>query len=103
MAREVHLELLIERCVVDKDGEKVGRITDICCEKKDGDWVVEEYLAASSKELDCFSACGLALRLIHFFGGHHFEHRLRIPWQQPDLSDPDHPRLRCGRDELPRF
>jgi sporulation protein YlmC with PRC-barrel domain len=101
MAREVHIELLIQCCVVDQKGEKIGRITDICCEKKGGEWVVVEYLAAGAVKL--FSARGLALWLIHLFGGHHFVHGLRIPWEQLDLSDPDHPRLRCRRDELKRI
>ncbi len=102
MAQEVHLELLIQKCVVDQDGEKVGRITDIRCEKKAGEWVVQEYLAAGGVALSAFSPHGLALRLLHLFGGHHFAHGLRIPWEQLDLSDAEHPRLRRRRGELER-
>lgn len=103
MCREVHLELLIQKCVRDKHGHSIGRISEIRCERKGGEWVIEEYLAGMSAALDRFSARGIALRLIRLFGGRHLTPALRIPWDQLDLSDPMRPRLRCGVEELARL
>jgi hypothetical protein len=115
-ARELHLELILGKRVVDVDGKRVGRIQEMRAERgeggggggnmgreveeRQGELVVVEYLIGPAAILERLSAWHLmaaAMRLLRvrrFTGGY------KVPWHLLDLSDPDNPRLRCSLDRL---
>ena len=98
--REIHVERLLGRRVRDFNGEVIGRLEELRCETVDGETVVVEVHvgpAALSERLGGF------LFQLPFFRYIPFERReYRVPWNQVDLADPDHPRLHCAREELQR-
>ena len=96
-AREIHLELLLSRSVVDRDGKRVGRIEEFCAEDRQGEFVVTEYLLGAYAVLDrlAVSTMGRAmLNLLRMRSGY------RVPWDRLDLSDHERPRLTCSLPEL---
>ena len=104
-AGEVHAELLLGRVVRDSEGEKVGRIEEVCAERRDGELVVVEYQTGSFGLLERLSAATdrsvfriftLAAGLLH----PRRERGYRIPWDEMDLSDPERPRSRRPKREL---
>jgi sporulation protein YlmC with PRC-barrel domain len=88
-ARTVSLELLIGKKVVDADGQPVGRLEEVRARWQGGACLVQEYHLGPA---------ALAERLM----APHRRRPLRVPWEQMDLSDPDHPRLTVRRDQIRR-
>jgi hypothetical protein len=86
--KTVHVELLLGRLVRDAEGAKVGRIFAVQAEMEGADCVVREYELGASA-------------LLGRLGIPWWRKPLRVPWDQLDLGDPERPRLRCRRDELP--
>jgi hypothetical protein len=88
---EVRAELLVGRRVRDRDGRNAGRIEEIHAERNGGEWRVVEYLLGAGALLD---------RLSMAIAGRRRGHGHRARWDQLDVRDPRHPRLRCRREEL---
>lgn len=93
--KTVQFELLLGRKVRDSEGRKVGRILAATVEAEGEDCVIREYHLGTVALLTRlgFSAgmiAGLPLR----------SEPLRVPWDQMDLRDPEHPRLTCPLREL---
>ena len=95
MKRQLHLELLLGREVVDANGKKVGRIEEAVAEKRNGEWIVKEFLVGTFGIMERFS--------IHHFGGTILRRfgatgtspsAQRVRWNDIDFSDPEHPRLK---------
>jgi hypothetical protein len=86
---EVRLERLLGRRVAGPDGGHVGRIEEVRAEEQDGELVVVEYHLGPAALPE-----RLAARLGWRGHGH------AAAWDQLDLADPEHPRLRCPVDEL---
>lgn len=97
---ELHLELLLNRPVVDANGKPIGRIEEVLAEQQGQDWVVQEFLIGSAALLERLSVQSIALRLLDALGAHKLYSGYRIPWNKLDLSDPLHPRLTCTLSEL---
>jgi hypothetical protein len=92
---EVHAELLIGRTVRDGNGTAIGRLAEIVA-KRDGDaFVVSHYLVGPRAWIHRFAVHGLGLRLRGLAWIY------RVEWDRMDLTDPEHPRVVCGRDDLP--
>jgi hypothetical protein len=90
-AKQVHVEQLIGRRVVDGDGRFAGRLEEVRA-RLDGDTcVVEEYHLGPAALVERLSAHVLSRR-----------HARRVPWDKLDISDPDRPRLLCHPDDLER-
>ena len=91
--RQIYLDELLGRKVLDVAGKSAGRIEELIAHKKDGRYVVEEFLLGPG---------GFASRLsMASFTRHLYRSRLQsVPWDKLDISDPRHPRLRCSVDEL---
>lgn len=92
----VRLELLIGKLVRDKDGKRVGKIEAVHAHRTQRDCVIDEFIVGRE---------GLAERLgssiiTRAFGFRPSRNPGTIPWRELDLSDPEHPRLRCRIDEL---
>ena len=94
--KELRLELLLGRRILDQGGKPIGRIEEICAEPQGKDLRVTEYLVGESALLERLAVrqilglVGLAWRR----GGY------RVRWDQLDLADPARPRLCCEVAEL---
>ncbi len=93
---KVHVELLLGKRVHDPNGRNAGRILEIMARKDGAHCFVTEYLLGSGGLLT-----RLGISSAHLVGLPVRSEPKRIPWQQMDLSDPDHPRLRVPIEELP--
>lgn len=97
---EVHVELLLGREVRDADGRKLGHLEEVRAERVGSELRVTEYLTGRLGAAHRIGLANLAFAAVGLLGlpsgggGYH------IPWQQMDLSDPDHPKTRCRREEL---
>lgn len=96
---EINAELLIGRKVCDVNGEKVGRIEEFRVERQEAACLVEGYLVGTSALIDRLSAWTL-IRPIHKALRGRMLSTYEVPWEQMDLSDPKHPRLRIPKSEL---
>jgi hypothetical protein len=100
MSTEAHVEQLLGRRVRDADGEIVGRLEEFRVEIIGGEPVVTEFHVGGAAVLERIGAFGAQMP---FFSWLPFTpHEYRIRWQDVDLSDPRHPRLRVRRSELRR-
>lgn len=93
-AHELYADLLAGRHVRDASGTTIGRIADIVAKKDGEEFVVSHYLVGPHAWIHRFAVHGLGLRLRGLAWIY------RVEWDQLDLSDPDHPRLTCSRDDL---
>jgi hypothetical protein len=91
--QKVHLELLIGKLVRDPEGARVGRIFSIRAEQEGEDCIVREFDLGAAALL---ANLGISIPRLT---GPRWEPR-RVPWDLLDLSDPEHPRLRCLLSEL---
>jgi hypothetical protein len=98
--RRIHLEQLVGRQVRDLAGEPVGHIEEFRAENNNGHCEIQEYLLGRAGLLHRLSIPDVAMLFLRPFGARRTGHSLRVPWQQMDLSDPMHPRLRCTREQL---
>jgi sporulation protein YlmC with PRC-barrel domain len=98
--RDVHLELLIGRRVLARDGRSIGRLEEVRAEAQGTDLVVTEYHVGSYAVLERLSAWSIGRTLLRFFGATGQRSDYRIPWDKLDLSDPRHPRLLCEVRDL---
>lgn len=96
---EISAELLLGRKVRDANGEKVGRIEEFQVERRDGACLVEAYLLGTSAVIDRLSAWSLVRPIRGSLRGGAVV-VYRVPWDEMDLSDPEHPKLRITRSEL---
>ncbi|MDB5323802.1 MAG: hypothetical protein JWN40_5433 [Phycisphaerales bacterium] len=102
--RRVRLQRLLGRKVVDANGRSAGRLEEVRAHVREGACVVESFELGRAGLLERLSISDVSLALVRGLGarrgaaggGH------RVPWAQLDLSDPDHPRLRCTLSELQR-
>lgn len=100
MAREIHLELLLGRQVLDATGKPVGRIEEVRAEQQGDEWVIQEYLIGYAAILERLSAWTLGLAILHLLGAHKIHGGYRVTWDKLDLTNPQQPRLRCTLGEL---
>jgi hypothetical protein len=97
---EINAELLIGRKVRDVDGETVGRIEEFKVERDIRSLVLDSYLVGSSALIERLSAWTLVRPIARALHGHRFYSLYHVPWQEMDLSDPRHPRLRIAKRDL---
>ena len=96
---EVRLELLLGRRVRDTHGRSIGRIKEVRSERRDGEWVVVEFLVGRYALFERLAASSLARAILH--SGRVSRGRPgRIGWDEIDLSDPADPRLRVPAERL---
>ncbi|MEH2410672.1 alpha/beta fold hydrolase [Nostoc sp.] len=62
--REIHLELLLSKPVVDSTGKTVGRIEEVRAEQQGEEWIVKEYLIGYAAVLERLSAWTIGLKLL---------------------------------------
>jgi sporulation protein YlmC with PRC-barrel domain len=96
---EINAELLLGRKVRDINGEKVGRIEEFQVEREHNACLVKAYLVGASALIDRLSAWTLIRPIHKSLRGRAFS-TYHIPWEDMDLTDPEHPQLRIARSEL---
>lgn len=101
--REVHLELLLGKRVLDSNEKTVGRIEEVRAEKQGDEWIVQEYLIGSAALLERLSAWTIGLKILHLLGARKIYGGYTVPWDKLDLTDLEKPRLRCTVDELKKL
>jgi sporulation protein YlmC with PRC-barrel domain len=97
---EINVELLIGSTVRDIDGRKIGRIEEFKVERDDKVCVLDSYLIGSSALIERLSAWTLVRPIARALHGRRFYSQYQVPWQDMDLSDPLHPRLRTAKRDL---
>ncbi|MBH8565569.1 hypothetical protein I8748_25920 [Nostoc sp. CENA67] len=98
--REVHLELLLGKSVLDLTGKAIGRIEEVRAEQQGREWIVTEYLIGYAATLERLSAWTIGLKILHLLGAYKIHGSYRVPWDKLDLTDPDKPRLLCSLNDL---
>jgi sporulation protein YlmC with PRC-barrel domain len=98
--RRIRLQRLLGRKVVDKDGRVAGRIEEVRAHVRDGAFIVESFELGRRGLLERLSIRDVSLAMVRMLGAHRGAGGHRVPWQQMDLSDLEHPRLTCGVAEL---
>jgi hypothetical protein len=97
---DINVELLIGRKVRDVDGETIGRIEEFKVEREDKSCVLDSYLVGSSALIERLSAWTLVRPIARALSGRRFYSLYQVSWQDMDLSDPEHPRLRTAKRDL---
>ena len=97
---ENKIQHLLGRKVCDVDGNDVGRIEEFRVERDGKACLVEAYLIGASALIQRLSAWTLVRPINRFLHGRSFYSIYRVPWQDMDLSDPHHPRLRIAKRDL---
>jgi len=97
---ELSVELLLGTKVRDVDGADVGRIEEFRVERGEKACQVEAYLVGTSALIDRLSAWTLVRPIKAFLGTRKLYTLYQVPWQDMDLSDPHHPRLRVAKRDL---
>ncbi|PYR88813.1 MAG: hypothetical protein DMF84_26855 [Acidobacteria bacterium] len=93
--RELRLDRLLGRHVLAGNNQHVGRLEEFRAEQDGRDWVIMEYVIGVA---GLFERLGVGVKLLFGRRGGGYVAR----WDQLDISDPEHPRLTCGVQELRR-
>ena len=97
---EAHVEHLLGRRVVDAGGQVVGRLEELHAEVVDGELVVTEFHIGAGALLERVGEFVTQLPFLRYIP--YSRHMYRVPWQQLDLSDTRHPRVRVRKENLER-
>jgi sporulation protein YlmC with PRC-barrel domain len=95
---EIHLEQLLNRRVFASNGRPVGRLEEICAERREKECFITEYHVGVYALFERVAGSAIGRAVLRLFGGGRSGYR--IPWDKLDLSDPAHLRLRCKVSEL---
>lgn len=93
--REIRLERLLGRMLVDASGLPVGPIEDVDAQPDGVTYVVTHVLIGPARRLDRLRAALHLLPLLRALSLGKPPRVRRLPWEWLDLTDPDHPRLRA--------
>ena len=93
-SREVRLERLLGRLVLDASGRAAGRIEDVEAEPDGDAYLVTHVLLGPDSRLAQLFAVGYQLPTLRAFGLGRKPQIRRVPWSWLDLPDPERPRLR---------
>ena len=97
---EINIEQLLGTKVSDVDGHDVGRIEEFRVERDGKSCLVDAYLIGASALIQRLSAWTLVRPIERFLNARRIYTIYRVPWQDMDLSDPHHPRLRVHKRDL---
>jgi sporulation protein YlmC with PRC-barrel domain len=97
---EIKVELLLGTKVCDIDGASIGRIEEFRVERDERACLIEAYLIGASALIERLSAWTLVRPIKNFLGVRKLYTLYQVPWEDMDLSDPRHPRLRIAKRDL---
>jgi hypothetical protein len=98
--RNLRIEALLGRKVCDVNGKSAGRIEELEAEQVGDDCFVKIYVLGAQGLRERLSVTGVGMLFLRPLGARSNTGSRRVPWQQMDLTDPLHPRLRCTVSEL---
>ena len=98
-SREVRVEELVGREIRDAAGRTIGRIEELMAEQQGTELVVVEVHVGPGALLERVIDLATLIPRSEALQ-REFRHLRRIPWQQLDLTDPDHPRATVRQEEL---
>ena len=102
-ARSINVELLLDRQVRDPSGKRAGRIEEIRARREGDEIIVESYHLGPDAMLERLAAPVMRMRFLRALGLHRHRHGRRASWEQMDLTDPEHPKIRCPVEELAKL
>jgi hypothetical protein len=91
--REIHLDRLLGREVLGRNGQRMGRLEEFHAERRGAGCVIVGFAIGVAGLLERMN---LSVKMILGLRGGGYVAR----WDQIDLSDPDRPRLTCAVEEL---
>jgi hypothetical protein len=97
--REARVEDLLGRKLRDADGRTLGRIEEMVAEFRGPELVLIEVHAGRGALLERLVELSTVVPLLGAVQ-RRFGRRLRVPWEQLDLSDLDHPRTTVRHSQL---
>jgi sporulation protein YlmC with PRC-barrel domain len=100
--KELQLFQILGKRVVDANGKYAGRLEEIEAERGDDVCVIKNYLVEHRGLLDRLQSWMLAAPIQKSIQVREKSRPYRIPWDQMDLSDPQHPRILVPQSELSR-
>jgi sporulation protein YlmC with PRC-barrel domain len=101
MAERLHLELLIGRRVHDSTGAtRIGRIEEVTARIDGKECLIEEFLVGRYALGERIAAAHIGRALLDLFGARAHGGGYRVRWDQIDLSNPHHIRLKVPPAEL---
>ena len=101
VVREINIETIVGKMVVDVDGTRAGRIEEMLVATRGTDFVIVELHLGAAAVLERIMNWAGSLRSVMFLD-RFTTRRKRVPWEQIDLEDLEHPRLRVRADQLER-
>jgi hypothetical protein len=99
----IQLQDLIGRQVTDANGHSAGRIEEIVARRVGSDYLVEEFHLGKRALIERLSVAGLSLTFLRFLGARRHPASNSARWEQMDLSDPLHPKLKGAREDLKKL
>ena len=99
--REARVESLLGERLRDRDGRPLGRIEEFVAEFHGTDLVLVEVHLGRGALLERLGELSTFLPLFGLLQ-HRLQQRMRVRWDQLDLTDPDRPRVTVRHDELER-
>lgn len=100
--KEVRLHEILGRKVVDSDGKYAGRVEDIEAERGDSVCPIENYLVVHRSLIDRLQTWALAAPIRKSLPVREKSRPYRVPWDQMDVSEPEHPRILVPQSQLSR-
>ena len=98
--RELALESLLGRRVVDADGVPLGAIEEVVAEWEQGTLVVRAFMLGRHALVARVGGSRLAASLARLLLRDRGYEGLIVPWDAMDLRDPSHPVCTLRRDEV---
>ena len=102
-AREVFVDVLLDRLVRDAEGRRVGHLQEIRVVRDGATWRVDEYHVGAFALFERLGGWPLGRAVLGALGLSRKGGGYRVPWSELDLTDPDRPRLRCPVQALQRL
>jgi hypothetical protein len=90
---ELYLDQLLGRTVVAGNNRRVGHLEELRSEQRGDDFYIVEFVIGAAGLMERLN---VGLKALFGLRGHGKIAR----WDQIDISDPAHPRLRCSIEEL---
>jgi hypothetical protein len=98
--KEIQLELLLGKQVYDLDGEAVGRVEEVRAEARGENCYVVEYHLGAYGLFERLSALAIGRAALTALGAAGPRSKKSVPWDELDISDPEHLQVRCRKGAL---
>lgn len=93
---------ILSRKVVDSDGKYAGRLEDVEVERGDEVSLIKSYLVVHRGLIGRIQTWALSASIQASIPVTEKSRPYRVPWDQMDMSDPEHPRILVPQAELSR-